>query len=190
MQHSDSNFARGHKPCSDNDGGSSIKPINIEERGKSVADDDGGRFIRTEAQRELKKYIGVMRSGRKWISRVCNGSYDDGTKIRIHLGTFPTAEMAAIAFDTAVFHLKGETSADRLNFPHCGSHIRSIVEGSSPSKSDDNVRKVAWEAAKALAPLISLENKDQGLHVSAIMSATSGATSALMISSNTGMDQI
>ena len=93
----------------------------------------------------------LLRNGRKWISQVCNGSYDDGTKIRIQLGTFPTPEIAAIAFGTAVFHLRG----DRLNFLLYGSHIRSIVEGSSPSESADNVRKVAWKAAKSLTPLFA-----------------------------------
>jgi hypothetical protein len=107
----------------------------------------------------------LLRSGRKWISRVCNGSYDDGTKIRIQLGTFPTAEIAAIAFGTAVFHLRGETSADRLNFLLYGSHIRSIVEGSSPSESADNVRKVAWKAAKALSPLITSFRRNVSCHV-------------------------
>lgn len=107
----------------------------------------------------------LLRSGRKWISRVCNGSYDDGTKIRIQLGTFPTAEMAAIAFGTAVFPPRGETSADRLNFLLYGSHIRSIVEGSSPSESADNVRKVAWKAAKALSPLITSFRRNVSCHV-------------------------
>jgi hypothetical protein len=122
MRHSDSNFGGGDMPCSDNDGGSSIEPKNIEDRGNPVADDDG-----TEAQKqarrtaagigvgdhnlkisggELKKYKGVSRSLRKWIARISNGRNDDGTKNQIYLGTFRTAEMAAIVFDTAVIHIR------------------------------------------------------------------------------------
>jgi hypothetical protein len=87
---------------------------------------------------------------------------DHGTKIRIQLGTFRTAEMTAIAFGTAVFHLRGEISADRLNFPFYGSHIRSIVEGSSPSESAE---KAAWKAAKSLTPLITSLRRNVSCHV-------------------------
>ena len=45
MRHSGSNFAGGNLQCSANDGGSSIEPKIIEERGNPVANGGGGRFI-------------------------------------------------------------------------------------------------------------------------------------------------
>ena len=109
--------------------------------------------------------------------------------------------MAAIVFDTAVIHFRGDSSAKRLNFPDNVSHIKNRLEGCSHTEPVQKIRCVARKAAKVIAPLISLENKDEGLEVSenkdqalevtaAISAATSSATSALMISSNTGIISI
>jgi hypothetical protein len=98
------------------------------EPGNPVADDGGARFISTQAQQQarkteagitvgdhnlkirggaLKKYRDVSHRSGKWNARVCNGRNDDRTRIWIRLGTFPIAEIAAIAFDTTVF--RGES---------------------------------------------------------------------------------
>jgi hypothetical protein len=42
-------------PCSDNDGGFSIEPKNIKERGNLVAHDGGGRFISTQDEQQAHK---------------------------------------------------------------------------------------------------------------------------------------
>ena len=192
-------------PPSDNYGGSSTEPTNIEKRGNPVADVGGRRFIATRAQQQalrtevgitvsddnakirgrgLRKYIGVYPTGSKWFARVCNKRNPDGRKNQIHLGTFPTAEMAAIAFDTAVIFLKGESSVNSLNFRQYVPDIQSILEGCSPSYDVDNIRSVAWKAAEDLAPLISPKNKCQGLEVSPVISIERKDRAAFQPSAN------
>jgi len=153
----------------------------------------------------LRKYVGVTRPTGKWISRVSYKRHEDERQTHVHLGTFPTAEMAAIAFDAAVLLLRGDSNANRLNFPEYSAHIKSILKGCSPSETVENVKYVGWKAAEELAPLISVGNKvrgfevsphvivqpkrkDHGLQVSvAIPDGNSTAPPALLVSPTKGM---
>ncbi|KAG9457006.1 hypothetical protein H6P81_001514 [Aristolochia fimbriata] len=64
----------------------------------------------------LKKYVGVRRRRwGKWVSEI----RVRGTRSRLWLGTYSTAEAAAVAHDTAAYYLEGGSSTTKLNFPTC-----------------------------------------------------------------------
>ena len=226
MSHSYSNISGADMPpLSDNDGGYCFGTRSNEEGENRSSDNGGGRPVSAQAQQPAsqtgaagdrnatnmeegsKKYKGVSRSGSKWVAGVGN-STSERRNNRVHLGTFPTPEMAAIAFDASTLFLKGDSWIHRLNFPRYASQIKNILKGSSSLVTDTNIRSVAWKAAHQLgllispekdeglefSPFMSLEQRDQGLDVSplidpfaAILADTSGVTSAPFISSNTGI---
>jgi hypothetical protein len=137
-----------------------------------VVDDGGGRFISTQAQQQarktevdinvvdhnskisgggLNKYRGVSPRIGKWTSWVCNERNDDRTKSGSILDVYPNRNGCNVRHN--VFHLRGESFASRLKFPHYVSHIKRILEDSSPSETSHNIRCVAWKVAEVLAPL-------------------------------------
>jgi hypothetical protein len=91
------------------------------------------------------------RSG-KWTAQVCNGRNDDGTRIWICLGMFPTIEMAAIALTISFFHLRGESSASCLNFLHYVSHIKRILEDYSPLRNFPQHQVCSMEGYISISP--------------------------------------
>ena len=85
------------------------------------------------------QYRGVRkRKWGKWVSEI----RQPGTKTRIWLGSFQSAEMAAVAHDVAALRLRGRDAA-QLNFP--GSVDRLPRPASS---HPDDVRAAAAEAAE------------------------------------------
>ncbi|CAL0332031.1 unnamed protein product [Lupinus luteus] len=84
-----------------------------------------------------KKLKGVRRrKWGKWVSEI----RVPGTQERLWLGTYSTAEAAAVAHDVAVYCLRRPSSLDKLNFPETLSSYDILKRDDMSPKS---VQKVA-----------------------------------------------
>ncbi|XP_056847161.1 ethylene-responsive transcription factor ERF070-like [Raphanus sativus] len=88
-------------------------------------------FLKATAAEGKKKFRGVrQRPWGKWAAEIRCGRALKGLRDRLWLGTFDTAEEAALAYDNAAVQLNGPHAPTNFSFPAENQEVK-IVAGAS-----------------------------------------------------------
>lgn len=129
-------------------------PPSLSKRKRSSSDDTTTRF-RGVRKRSWGRYVSEIRF--------------PGQKTRVWLGSFGSPELAAIAYDSAAFYLKGNSAA--LNFPHLA---HSLPTPQSSSRRD--IQSAAAQAALDLLDTRSCSSASASALSSSCASSASDST--------------
>lgn len=137
-----------------------------------------------QQQRGRKRFVGVrQRPSGRWVAEI----KDTIQKIRVWLGTFDTAEEAAVVYDQAAYRLRGD--AARLNFPDnaasrgpldasVDAKLQTLCQNITASKNAKKSKSSSASAATSSTPTSNCSSPSSDEASSSLESAESSPSPA------------